>query len=214
MTPKWLVGCASWPRGIEEKEASLLLSNGDGIKRRDARRLKSSRIGTKLFAVSSEAQDRPRANGVALPVIGITGYGDVLLAVRATRTGAVDFVENRLPRTRFSPPSTALSSSASKNASLSRGSRGRGAPSALCARDRQVMGSVSRRKRNRLITYKLEISARRLEIHGAHIGKKPGHAAAPSSFGGQLSALLPRVPAERADNVTSPFGHCGERRAA
>jgi hypothetical protein len=214
MTPKWLVGCASSPRGIEAKEASLLLSNGDGIKRRDARRPKSSRIGTKLFAVSSEAQDQRRATGVTLPVIAITGYGDVLLAVRAMRTGAVDFAENRLPRTRFSPPSTVPSNSASKNASLSGGSRGRGAPSALRARDRELMGSVPRRKRDRLITYELEISARRLEIHGAHIGKKPGHAAAPSSFGRQLPALLPRVPAERADDVTSPFGHCGELRVA
>ncbi len=40
-----------------------------------------------------DLQDELRARGVDLPVIMITGYGDVAMAVRAMKNGAVDFIE-------------------------------------------------------------------------------------------------------------------------
>ena len=40
-----------------------------------------------------ELQSRLKAMNVALPVIVITGHGDIGLAVRAMKAGAVDFIE-------------------------------------------------------------------------------------------------------------------------
>jgi two-component system response regulator FixJ len=70
-------------------------------------------LADKLEAIAEldlEVQERLRAEGTALPVIATTGYGDVPLAERAMRAGAVDFVEKPLPRRKFSRLSTALAS--------------------------------------------------------------------------------------------------------
>ena len=40
-----------------------------------------------------EVQEELRARNIALPVVMITGHGDVPLAVRAMKGGAIDFVE-------------------------------------------------------------------------------------------------------------------------
>ena len=40
-----------------------------------------------------EVQEALKAKGVTLPVIIMTGHGDVSLAVRAMKAGAVDFIE-------------------------------------------------------------------------------------------------------------------------
>ena len=40
-----------------------------------------------------EVQEALRAKGVTLPVIIMTGHGDVSLAVRAMKAGAIDFIE-------------------------------------------------------------------------------------------------------------------------
>ena len=40
-----------------------------------------------------EVQEALRAKGVTLPVVIMTGHGDVSLAVRAMKSGAVDFIE-------------------------------------------------------------------------------------------------------------------------
>ena len=40
-----------------------------------------------------EVQEALNARGVAMPVIVLTGHGDVAVAVRAMKAGAVDFVE-------------------------------------------------------------------------------------------------------------------------
>jgi CheY-like chemotaxis protein len=62
-----------------------------------------------------ELLQRLRAKDIKLPVIVITGHGDIPLAVEAMKSGAVDFIESRLPKKRScgrcAPPRIAARSS-------------------------------------------------------------------------------------------------------
>src|SRR5947209_19479768 len=50
-----------------------------------------------------EVQEALQEKGITLPVIIMTGHGDVSLAVRAMKAGAVDFIEKPFPQERLQP---------------------------------------------------------------------------------------------------------------
>ena len=52
-----------------------------------------------------EVQARLVARGVRLPVIVVTGHGDVPTAVRAMKAGALDFIEKPIDEDRLLKPS-------------------------------------------------------------------------------------------------------------
>jgi len=92
-----------------------------------------------------ELQDALRARGTALPVIIITGHGDIAMAVRAMKAGAADFIEKpfhdqtlldavhrALERARASPGGAAETDLATLRARLA----------TLSLREREVMALV------------------------------------------------------------------------
>lgn len=104
--------------------------------------------------------------GSKLPVIVITGHGDIPMAVRAMRAGAVDFIEKplnnqllvervnealRLARTR-------RETAAQSSAILAKVAR-------LTAREREVAAAVAAGKQNKVIAHDLGISLKTVEIH-------------------------------------------------
>jgi two-component system response regulator FixJ len=110
---------------------------------------------------------------IGLPVITVTGHGDVPLAVRAMRAGAVDFIEK--------PFDDELLLQSIKQALLLRKeSRGQAsfaqAATAriglLTERERQVLECLVAGKANKVIAYELDISPRTVEIHRAHVMEK------------------------------------------
>ena len=104
-----------------------------------------------------------------MPVIVITGYGDVPPAERAMRAGAVDFVEKPFAEKEI--------------------------PAAVDrAREHQVMHLLVGGKQNKLIAYELGISPAASRSIACASWKKPGRATSPSSFGGQLPAAPPAAP--------------------
>ena len=124
--------------------------------------------GTELF-------ERLLERGCSLPVIFLTGHGDVPMAVSTLKTGAFDFFEKpcndnvlvdrviealKLDAARC----TAAASSDSINALVNR----------LTTRERQVMALVLAGKLNKLIADELQISVRTVEVHRSSLLDKMG----------------------------------------
>lgn len=120
-----------------------------------------------------------RLNEQALqfPTIVVTGHGDIALAVRAMKEGAVDFIEKpyaieaviggieaglaRLAEPRVSePPGGAGAARASARLAL------------LTRREHEVLAGLLSGLPNKSIAYDLGISVRTVEVHRAHIMQK------------------------------------------
>ena len=115
---------------------------------------------------------RLTAMGSALPVIVITGHGDVPLAVEAMKLGASDFIEKPFEdETLLSAVRSALSRGRSEGATEG-GSDER--LEQLSLRERQVLEGLVRGHANKLIARDLGISPRTVEIYRAKVMTKMG----------------------------------------
>jgi two-component system response regulator FixJ len=113
--------------------------------------------------------------GVGLPVIIMTGHGDVGLAVQAMKAGAVDFIEKPFEKEAL------LLSLEEGFRRLSRkeatGDRRKDAEvrlQALTPRERDVLEGLAQGLPNKTIAYDLGISPRTVEIHRANLMSKLG----------------------------------------
>ncbi|HEY3658495.1 MAG TPA: response regulator [Steroidobacteraceae bacterium] len=109
-----------------------------------------------------------------LPVVVITGQGDVKTAVRAMKAGAVDFIEKPYD-------DVVLVKAIEQALSLPRQSdRRREAAEAaqriatLSTRERQVLDSLVAGRPNKRIAYDLGISTRTVEVHRARMMERLG----------------------------------------
>ena len=111
--------------------------------------------------------------GQKLPVIVITGHGDVALAVEAMKLGATDFIEKPFDSDVLV---AAVRSALSKRASSDELDAARGAASArlatLSARERQVLDGLVSGQANKTIAYDLGISPRTVEVYRANLMAK------------------------------------------
>lgn len=120
-----------------------------------------------------ELQARLNDIGIHLPVIVMTGQGDIATAVRAMKAGAVDFVEKPFDDDLLLKAiETALSTAAG------RASRERGDAAALIAmlsaRERQVLDGILAGRSTKMIADDLGISPRTVEVHRAHMLERLG----------------------------------------
>lgn len=120
-----------------------------------------------------EVQQALRKAGVALPVIIMTGHGDVPLSVRAMKAGAVDFLEKPFGKQAL------LSALQDGFDALQRGedSRDRAREAlvrlqVLTPREREVLNGLADGLQNKSIAHDLGISARTVEIHRANVMAK------------------------------------------
>jgi two-component system response regulator FixJ len=107
--------------------------------------------------------------GVELPVIVVTGHGDVPTAVRAMKAGAVDFIEKPIDETQlFAAIDAALAEK--KFAVRERAVAGATERLALLSpRESQVLEAIAIGRPSKLIAYDLGISVRTVEVHRAHM---------------------------------------------
>lgn len=122
-----------------------------------------------------EVQQSLREQGITLPVIIMTGHGDISVAVKAMKAGAVDFIEKPFEK---SVLLAALEQGFSRlrNAGQNQ-EREREAElriASLTPREREVLEGLARGFPNKTIAYDLGLSPRTVEIHRANLMHKLG----------------------------------------
>ena len=120
--------------------------------------------GTALFDVLSN-----RGMTQRLPVIFLTGHGDVPMAVDALKRGAFDFFEKPFNDNKLIDRVIAAMT-ASRQAGVQAAVQERLAT--LSAREREVLDLILLGKMNKIIADQLGISMRTVEVHRAHIFDK------------------------------------------
>jgi len=118
-----------------------------------------------------ELQDELLKRKVDLPVIVITGHGDVPLAVRAMRAGAVDFLEKPFrEEALLESVERALQMRPRKTAAKSNDVLAR--LETLTDREREVLNLIVEGNTNKEVARILDISPRTVDIHRAHVMEK------------------------------------------
>jgi two-component system, LuxR family, response regulator FixJ len=120
-----------------------------------------------------DVQERLRVDGIALPVIIITGHGDVPLAVRAMKAGAVDFVEKPFAEEQIlAAVAHALEIAGRKSKAGIDAADAEARLSPLSEREHEVLRLLVAGRQNKVIAYELGISPRTVEIHRARVMEK------------------------------------------
>ena len=112
---------------------------------------------------------------IDLPVIIITGHGDVPMAVSALKAGAFDFIEKPLDdELLLKTVRRAIDESRSAARARARLQGARDRLQRLTERERQVLDMVIAGETNKAIAHKLGISHKTVEAHRAHVMEKTG----------------------------------------
>ena len=120
-----------------------------------------------------EVQSALRDKGVILPVIIMTGHGDVSLAVQAMKAGAVDFIEKPFEKAvLLSAIEHGVERLKRSAANQNRADEAAVRLQALTPREREVLDGLAKGLPNKTIAYDLGISPRTVEIHRANVMTK------------------------------------------
>jgi|SaaInlStandDraft_2_1057019.scaffolds.fasta_scaffold163913_1 two-component system, LuxR family, response regulator FixJ len=115
------------------------------------------------------------SRGSNLPVVVISGHGDVPLAVEAMRLGALDFVEKPFEeKALLEVIEGALEESEKRHLILSANAGVRKRFEALSQREREVLEMILSGTPNRRVAQALGITEKTVEAHRAHIMEKIG----------------------------------------
>lgn len=122
-----------------------------------------------------EVQQALHDKGISLPVIIMTGHGDISLAVRAMKAGAVDFIEKPFEKaTLLSSLDEGFRRLLHKEITGDRRKDAEVRLQALTPRERDVLDGLAQGLPNKTIAYDLGISPRTVEIHRANMMAKLG----------------------------------------
>jgi two-component system response regulator FixJ len=120
-----------------------------------------------------EVQKALRDQGVLLPVIVLTGHGDVSLSVQAMKGGAIDFIEKPFEKAALvSALEEGFARIEETGRRHARAEEARVRLQALTPREQDVLQGLVRGHPNKTIAYDLGISPRTVEIHRANLMSK------------------------------------------
>jgi len=186
MSDKRLVHLVDDEEAIRRSASFMLKTSGFDVKTWDSgvaflKEARSAPLGCILLDVRMpgldglEVQRRLAAEGIAMPVIILTGHGDISIAVKAMKAGAIDFVEKPFERQvllsaiasafdRLDDAATTARTAADAEVAVAR----------LTAREHDVLDGLAKGLPNKTIAYDLEISPRTVEVHRANMMAKLG----------------------------------------
>ena len=120
-----------------------------------------------------EVQQKLNARGMTMPVIMLTGHGDVAMAVKAMKAGAVDFLEKPFETDALEDAiRRAFERIAAENKVVERATDAEAVIGVLSEREREVLEGLAQGHPNKTIAYYLGISPRTVEVHRANIMAK------------------------------------------
>ncbi len=122
-----------------------------------------------------QVQKELSARGIALPVIVMTGHGDVQVAVEAMKAGAVDFIEKPFEKaTLLAALEDGFGRIEQSDLKARLAEQAAVRLNALTPRERDVLRGLADGLPNKTIGYRFGISPRTVEIHRAHLMEKLG----------------------------------------
>ena len=122
-----------------------------------------------------EVQQHLNRAGSLLPVILVTGHGDIPMAVQAMKDGAFDFLQKPFrDQDLLDRINAALKQDAENRAAVEKHTDLRKRRESLTPREREVMALVVDGKANKVIAIDLGLSERTVEIHRANVMEKMG----------------------------------------
>lgn len=120
-----------------------------------------------------EVQQQLNRSGSMLPVILITGHGDIPMAVQAMKDGAFDFLQKPFrDQDLLDRINGALKQDAENRETVERQAELKRRSESLTPREREVMGLVVDGRANKVIAIDLGLSERTVEIHRANVMEK------------------------------------------
>ena len=116
-----------------------------------------------------------KTRGVQMPVVFITGHGDIPMAVRAVSEGALDFLEKPFhDDVLIEGVRHGLAIDAQQRAGAAEMAQVEERLHSLTPRERQVLECLLDGKPNKLIARDLDVSVRTVEIHRSNLMQKMG----------------------------------------
>ncbi|HUG73456.1 MAG TPA: response regulator transcription factor [Steroidobacteraceae bacterium] len=122
-----------------------------------------------------ELQQQLNVRGAILPVLFITGHGDVPMAVEAMQHGAFDFLQKPFrDQDLIDRIQKALARDRETRAVSKQHDQVRARLATLTQREQQVLQLLTQGKQNKVMAAELRLSQRTVEIHRAHVMEKMG----------------------------------------
>lgn len=169
---------------VRDSLRALLESSGFTVREHDSAKavLSDPALGSALCLIADirmpemdglQLQEELNRRKTVLPVIVVTGHGDVPLAVRAMKAGATDFLEKpfdeelllaAVQRAKAAADQARMQSQTGETAARLIGQ--------LTPRELDVLKHLVAGRSNKVIAYELAISPRTVEIHRAHLMDK------------------------------------------
>lgn len=117
--------------------------------------------------------DHLRANHIDIPVIIMTGHGDIQMAVRALKNGALDFVQKPFNNQEMLDRIQCALRLDQENRAKRLGSQDlHDRLAKLTLREREILGHIKSGKSSKLIARELDISPKTVDVHRIHIMRK------------------------------------------
>ena len=122
-----------------------------------------------------DLQARLASDGNRIPIVIISGHGDIPMAVAAVKAGALDFIEKPFDESRLlNAVRRAIELDGQRRLDRANAAGVETRHNSLTTREREVMALEAEGHPNKVIAARLGISARTVEIHRARVMEKMG----------------------------------------